>query len=97
WPFPGRGFDAVVVTNYLHRPLLPHLLRAVAPDGLLLYETFAHGQERYGRPRNPAHLLEAGELLEMVRGTLEVIAYEQLEMTTPTPAVIQHVAARSPR
>lgn len=94
WPFAGRTFAAVVVTNYLHRPLLPALLLAVAPGGVLLYETFGRGQERYGRPRNPDHLLQPGELLEAVRGTLEVVGYEHLDLTTPTPVVLQHIAAR---
>lgn len=79
WPFPGEAFQAVVVTNYLHRPLFEPLLAAIAPDGLLIYETFALGQAKYGRPRNPAHLLLPGELLELVRGHLRVLAYEDVE------------------
>lgn len=75
WPLPGRCFDAVVVTNYLWRPLFPHIPAALAPGGLLLYETFAAGNEKFGRPANPAHLLGRGELLEVTRG-LCVIAYE---------------------
>lgn len=79
WPFPGERFDAVVVTNYLHRPLFEPLLTVLAPGGVLIYETFALGQARYGRPRNPAHLLLPGELLELVRGRVRVLAYEDLE------------------
>lgn len=75
WPLPGRRFDAVVVTNYLWRPLFQDVLAALAPGGLLLYETFAAGNEHFGRPANPAHLLGRGELLEVARG-LCVIAYE---------------------
>src|SRR5262249_38846293 len=62
WPLPGRAFAGVVVSNYLWRPLLPRLVDAVAPGGVLLYETFAVGHERYGRPRNPEFLLRAREL-----------------------------------
>jgi SAM-dependent methyltransferase len=78
WPFQGDLFQAVVVTNYLHRPLFEPLLAAIAPDGVLIYETFALGQAQYGRPRNPAHLLLPGELLEQVRGYLRVLAYEDV-------------------
>lgn|SRR5690625_2869014 len=95
-PFPlaGRRFDAVVVTNYLHRPLLPALVGLVAPGGLLLYETFAQGNERFGRPSNPNFLLRPGELLEAVRGHLDVLAYEAGEVATPRPAMVQRIAAR---
>jgi SAM-dependent methyltransferase len=91
WPFPNRTFAAVVVTNYLHRPLLPTLVAAVAPGGLLLYETFARGHERFGRPTNPDWLLAAGELLRSVEGELRVLAYEDLEL--PRPACVQRIAA----
>lgn len=93
WPFPGRRFDAVIVTNYLHRPLLPLLIASLAAGGVLIYETFAEGNERLGRPRNPAHLLKAGELLEAVRGKLEVVAYEMAEISDPIPAVMQRICA----
>jgi len=79
WPFPGEQFEAVVVTNYLHRPLFDTLLGALVPGGLLIYETFAMGQAKYGRPRNPVHLLLPGELLELVRGRVRVLAYEDVE------------------
>lgn len=75
WPFAGRTFGGVVVTNYLYRPLFPALAESVAPGGVLVYETFARGNEQFGRPRNPAHLLEPGELLSAFPG-LQVIAYE---------------------
>lgn len=75
WPLPGETFDAVIVSNYLFRPLMPLLLASLAPDGVLLYETFARGNEVYSRPRNPDHLLNCGELLEFVRGKLQVVAY----------------------
>ncbi len=76
WAFDGRAFAGIVVTNYLWRPLLPILVASLAPGGVLIYETFARGNERFGRPANPDHLLRRGELLEAVRGRLLVIAYE---------------------
>lgn len=77
WPLPGRNFAAVVVCNYLWRPLWPRILAAVADPGVLIYETFAVGNERYGKPRNPDHLLRSGELLEVAEGGgLTVMAYE---------------------
>lgn len=93
WPFGGRHFDAVVVTRYLHRPLLPPLVEALAPDGVLIYETFAAGNERYGRPRNPEFLLRPGELLELARGRLRVLAYEDLYVDSPKPALLQRLCA----
>lgn len=91
----GRRYAGVVVTNYLHRPLLPAIVGAVAPGGWLLYETFAQGNARFGKPSNPAFLLEPGELLEVVRGRLRVIAYEDVEQRDPRPAMIQRLAARA--
>jgi len=94
WPFADRRFGAVVVVNYLWRPILPRLIDMVGPGGVFLYETFALGNEAYGRPRNPDFLLRPGELLEAVRGHLDVIAYGQCLRQDPSPAVIQHLAAR---
>ena len=94
WPYEGRRFDGIVVTNYLHRALLPVLVGSLEPGGLLVYETFARGNERFGKPSNPAFLLAPGELLEAVRGRLHVIAYEDLVVEEPRPAAIQRVAAR---
>jgi SAM-dependent methyltransferase len=96
WPLGGRAFAGVVVTNYLHRPLLPVIVAAVAPGGCLIYETFAVGNERLGKPSNPDFLLRPGELLEAVRGRLTVLAYENLEVTEPRPAVLQRIAATAP-
>jgi SAM-dependent methyltransferase len=93
WPYRGSHFDAIVVTNYLHRPLFPHLLDALEADGLLIYETFMSGNERFGKPSNPAFLLRPGELLEVVRGRLNVVAFEQGEVTVPRPAVVQRLCA----
>ena len=94
WPLPGRTFDAVVVTNYLHRPLFPMLLDALAPAGVLLYETFMEGNERFGRPSSPDFLLKDGELLERVRGRLSVTAYEARMISEPKMAMVQRIAAR---
>ena len=93
WPYEGRRFDAIVVANYLHRPLFPRLLAALAPGGLLIYETFAAGNERHGRPRNPDFLLRRGELLELARGRLRVLAFEDLEVEDPRPAAVQRICA----
>lgn len=71
WPLPGRRFDAVVVTNYLWRPLFPALMAAVKPGGLLIYETFAQAHAALGRPRRPEFLLREGELLDLVRAAPE--------------------------
>jgi SAM-dependent methyltransferase len=94
WPYSGRSFAAVVVTNYLHRPLLPLLIEAVASNGILLYETFAVGNEQFGRPSNPEFLLRPEELLEAVRGRLRVIAFEDVHIEQPKPAMVQHICAR---
>lgn len=96
-PFPlaGRHFAAIVVTNYLYRPLFPAIVEALGPGGLLLYETFALGNERFGKPSNPDFLLKPGELLEAARqGGLHVLAYEDLEVEEPRPACLQRIAAR---
>lgn len=93
WPLGCQTFGAVVVTNYLHRPLFPHILAAVGPGGWLLYETFSAGNERYGRPSNPAFLLRPGELLEAVAGQLRVVAYEDRRVDRPAPALVQRIAA----
>lgn len=92
-PFTGHRFGAVVVTNYLHRPLFPDLLGAVAGDGVLLYETFAVGHERFGPPTNPDYLLRREELLDTVRGWLTVLAYEDLVVDQPRRARMQRICA----
>jgi len=94
WPFGRERFDAVVVTNYLFRPCFALLAALVAPGGRLVYETFAQGNERYGRPSNPAFLLAPGELLVRARRAgLSVIGYEAGIVQRPAPAVIQRVCA----
>ena len=95
FPLVGRRFAGVVVVNYLHRPLLPALVAAVAPGGCLLYETFAQGNERFGKPSNPNFLLAPGELLAAVQGTLRVLAYEDLLVEEPRPAAVQRICARA--
>lgn len=91
WPLPGRTFDAVVVTNYLWRPLLPTLVASVAAGGVLLYETFAVGNETVGKPSNPDFLLRPGELLQAAAG-LRIVAYEDGFLDGP-PRFVQRLAA----
>jgi SAM-dependent methyltransferase len=93
WPFPERQFAAIIVTNYLYRPLFPQILAALAPGGLLLYETFAAGNEQFGRPLNPDHLLNRGELLSGILTGLTIIAYEDVTISEPRPAALQRVCA----
>lgn len=94
WPLPAeRRFAAVIVTNYLHRPLFAHLIDCLAPGGVLIYETFAAGNGSVGKPSNPAFLLRPGELLEAVRGRLRVIAYEDGFIETPRAAYVQRICA----
>ena len=92
WPFPGERFGGIVVTNYLHRPLFPVLSAALAEGGILVYETFMLGNERYGRPSNPEFLLRPGELLESCCG-LTVKGFEEGEVAEPKPAMIQRLCA----
>ncbi len=91
WPL-GGGYDAIVVTNYLHRPLFPAIAGALAPGGIVIYETFAAGNERFGRPHNPDFLLRPGELLAAL-AALMTVAFEQGEVSHPRPAIVQRIAA----
>ena len=93
WPLPERRFGAVVVTNYLWRPLLPPILASVDAAGVLLYDTFARGNEAYGPPTNPDFLLEPGELIEVVRVELQIVAYEHGHVERPRPAIRQRLCA----
>ena len=95
WPLAGRRFDAVIVANYLWRALWPTLRESLAPGGVLIYETFAVGNERYGKPANPAFLLHAGELIELCRD-LEIVAYEDGLLDQPLRRVQRIVARRQP-
>jgi SAM-dependent methyltransferase len=94
WPLAADAqFAAVVVTNYLHRPLFPQLMRSLAPGGVLIYETFAQGNERVGKPSNPAFLLAPGELLDVVRARLRVVAFQDGFVSQPRPAYVQRICA----
>ena len=88
WPFGGQRFGGIVVTNYLHRPLFPRLAEALDEGGVLIYETFMAGNERFGKPSNPAFLLQPGELLEAF-ASLEVLGFEQGMVERPKPAMVQ--------
>lgn len=93
WPFAPSAFDGIVVTHYLHRPLIAALIEALAPGGVLIYETFAVGNQRYGRLAHPDHLLRSGELLDRVSGRLQVVAYEHGVVSSPKAAVVQRLCA----
>jgi SAM-dependent methyltransferase len=93
WPYDAGRFDGIVVTNYLHRPLVAALLDALRPGGVLIYETFAAGNEKFGRPSNPEFLLRPHELLQWVQGRLSVLAFEQGLIEGPKPAVLQRICA----
>lgn len=96
WPLPPAAYTGVIVTNYLHRPLTPMLLQSLAPGGVLIYETFAQGNGRFGKPSNPDFLLAPGELLRIVATdpALRVIAFEDGYVGEPKPAMIQRICAR---
>ncbi len=93
WPYADRSYAAVVVTNYLHRPLFAQLRAALAPGGVLIYETFGIGNEAYGRPANPEFLLRPRELLELAGADLHVVAYENGYVEQPKPALVQRICA----
>ena len=95
WPFPDDiNFDAVVVTNYLWRPLFASIFKSLGPGGVLIYETFATGQETLGKPSNPDFLLQTGELLQAFSG-LRVVAFEDGFLDTPA-RFVQRLAAVKP-
>jgi SAM-dependent methyltransferase len=93
WPISVAAFDGMIVTNYLHRPYFPHLMAALKPGGVLIYETFAQGNGEFGRPSNPEFLLQRGELLSLVNGSARVIAYEDVYVELPKPALVQRICA----
>lgn len=96
WPLPGQHFDALVVTNYLWRPLLPTLVNSLAAGGVLIYETFAAGNETVGKPSRPDFLLRTGELLEVCRH-LRIVAYEDGYIGPPAPErFVQRIVAAKP-
>ena len=93
-PFGAERFEAIICTNYLFRPRLDLMASWLAPGGLLIYETFAHGNARYGRPANPDFLLQSGELAELARrGGLHLLAFEDGYVATPRPARLQRMVA----
>jgi SAM-dependent methyltransferase len=95
WPLPGQRFDAVVVTNYLWRALMPTIVASVAEGGVLLYETFSAANATVGKPSNPDFLLQPGELLQHVQG-LQVVAYEDGFLDAPARFVQRVAAVREP-
>jgi SAM-dependent methyltransferase len=96
WPYAAGEFDAVVVTNYLYRPLFAALINSLNASGVLIYETFMAGNEQFGKPSNPDFLLRPGELLELTGNALEIVAFEQGYMELPKPAMMQRLAAVKP-
>jgi SAM-dependent methyltransferase len=101
WPWTRSGcadqFDAVIVCNYLFRPRLDLLLSLVAPSGMLIYETFMIGNERFGRPANPKFLLQPNELFHAcARAGLQTLSFEQGYFADPKPAMRQRICARRP-
>lgn len=93
WPLAGRRFAAIVVTNYLWRPLFPQIVAALQPGGLLLYETFMRGNERFGKPASPDFLLVENELFDRCRDAFDILAFEQGEDSQPKPAMRQRICA----
>jgi SAM-dependent methyltransferase len=91
WPL-GGNYDGIIVANYLHRPLFPAIAGALAPGGVVIYETFAVGNECFGRPRKPEFLLRPGELLD-VFAAFNVVAFEQGEVASPRRAVVQRIVS----
>ena len=99
WPFAAQRFAGIVVTNYLHRPLFRHIVDSLAPGGILIYETFAAGNAAFGKPSNPAFLLQPGELLRLAAEAappLRIIAFEDGYVSVPKPAVVQRLCAAKP-
>ena len=95
WPLGDRHFAGIAVTNYLHRPLLPLLAKALEPGGVLIYETFGQGNARFGKPSNPDFLLRPGELLDFAQAfDLTVLAYHCGVVQHPRPAALQRIAAQ---
>ena len=96
WPFTAGRFTGIVITNYLHRPLFDAIFTSLADGGVLIMETFAQGNGRFGKPSNPAFLLAQGELLEIVCGKpdLRVIAFEDGYIDKPKPAMVQRICVR---
>ena len=97
WPCAAGRVAGIIVTNYLHRPLLEAMIASLAPDGVLLYETFAEGNEEFGKPSNPNFLLKEGELLFLaLQQGLRVVAFEEGRVELPKPALVQRMCAVRP-
>ncbi|MBC7704529.1 MAG: class I SAM-dependent methyltransferase [Rhodoferax sp.] len=97
WPVANQRFAGIVVANYLHRPLFGQLADSLADDGVLIYETFAQGNELLGKPSNPDFLLAEGELLSFALAHgLRVLAFEQGYTEEPKPAMVQRLCACKP-
>jgi SAM-dependent methyltransferase len=97
WPFDAGRFAGIVVTNYLHRPLMPDLLASLAPGGVLIYETFAIGNELFGKPSNPAFLLQPGELLDLAGANgLRIVAFEEGVVQRPKASMVQRLCCVKP-
>lgn len=94
WPFKPDSFGGVVVTNYLHRPIFQNIIDSLAKDGLLIYETFARGNEKFGKPSNPNYLLKPGELIRLTLNELHILSYEDITTDQPKPARLQRICAR---
>ncbi|MFZ6644548.1 class I SAM-dependent methyltransferase [Undibacterium sp. TJN25] len=98
WPFEAQSLAAVVVTNYLHRPLFPSMLNSLQAGGVLIYETFAVGNAAFGRPANPDFLLADAELLRQMQSNpgvgMHIVSYEQGYAAHPKPAMVQRICAR---
>ena len=97
WPFGPARFAGIVITNYLHRPLTAAMIASLAPDGVLIYETFAEGNAQFGKPSNPNFLLKPGELLDWAREQgLRVVAFEEGVVDAPKTAMVQRICAVKP-
>ena len=96
WPFAANSFSGLVVVNYLWRPLFANISAALAPGGVLLYDTFMQGNEKYGRPSNPDFLLAPGELSESFGEGMEIIDFFEGYVDKPSPACRQSIVARKP-
>ncbi len=93
WPLSDDKFNGIIITNYLHRPLLPHIVRALDKPGVLIYETFGEGNEAFGKPTNKDFLLLRNELFNTLSETLHIVSFEQGYVVNPKKAIVQRVCA----
>ena len=94
WPFKPGSFSGIIVTNYLYRPIFENIIDGLEKDGVLIYETFAKGNEKFGKPHNPDYLLKPGELIRFTLDKLHILAYEDLTIAWPKPARLQRICAK---